>query len=114
MRILIDECLPRKVKFSLTGHECVTVREAGLSGRENGELLHLAERKFDVLLTVDKGIRYQQNLSGRSIAVLLIRAKSNDIDDILPHVPACLKALESMKHGDVVTVGITDAAANRP
>ena len=105
MRILIDECVPRKVKASFPMHECRTVQEAGFGGKQNGELLTLAEGQFDVLLTVDKGIRYQQNLSGRSVAVLIVRATSNDIDDIIPHVPDCLVALNSIQPGDVVLIG---------
>jgi predicted nuclease of predicted toxin-antitoxin system len=105
MRILIDECIPRKLKSSFPVHECVTVQEAGFSGKQNGDLLALTEGQFDVFLTMDKGIRYQQNLSGRSIAVLIVRAKSNDIDDILPFIPDCLAALHSIQPGEVVVVG---------
>jgi hypothetical protein len=54
--------------FAEGGHECETVREAGFSGKENGEPLALAENKFDLLLTIDKNLRYQQNISGRDIA----------------------------------------------
>lgn len=104
MRVLIDECLPRKIKASFPTHDCTTVQEAGLAGKQNGELLTLAEEKFDVFLTVDKGIRYQQNLSGRKIAVLTIRAISNDIDDIPPHVSDCLVVLDSIQPGQMVIV----------
>jgi len=104
MRVLIDECVPRKVKSSFSMHECTTVQEAGFGGKQNGDLLALAEGKFDVFLTVDKGIQYQQSLSGRPIAVLIIRAASNDIDDILPHVPDCIAALDSIQPGRVVVV----------
>jgi predicted nuclease of predicted toxin-antitoxin system len=76
MRLLLDECIPRKFKFSLKPHDCQTVPEAGLSGKQNGELLDLAEGKFEVFVTLDKGLQFQQNLTGRSIAILLIRAKS--------------------------------------
>lgn len=105
MRILLDECLPRKLKWSFPQHECSTVQEAGLGGKQNGDLLALVEGKFDVFLTVDKGVRYQQNLSGRNIAVVVIRTKSNDIDDILPHVSECDAALQSVRPGEVVVVG---------
>jgi hypothetical protein len=68
-------------------------------------LLTLAEQAgFDVLLTVDKGMQYQQNLSGRKIAVLVIRARSNDIEDLLPHVPGCLSVLISIKPGQFVRI----------
>ncbi len=108
MRLLIDECVPRKVKFLFAdgGHECETVRDAGFGGKENGELLALAEERFDVLITIDKNIRYQQNMTGRNVAILVIRTASNDLDDILPHIPDALVALVSLKPGQVVEVGI--------
>jgi hypothetical protein len=102
---LIDECLPRRIKNSLTGHDCQTVPTAGFAGKTNGELLTLAEQAgFDVLLTVDKGMQHQQNLIGRRIAVLVIRARSNNIQDLLPHIPACLQALESIQPGQLIRV----------
>ena len=92
--------------FSGSGHTCETVREAGFGGKENGELLSLAEGRFDVLLTVDKNIRHQQNVTNRRIAILVIRAASNDIDDIRPHLPGMLAALRSIKLGQIVEVGM--------
>ena len=108
MRLLLDECVPRKVKYLSAegGHECETVRDAGFSGKENGELLALAEGQFDVFVTIDKNIRYQQNMTGRNIAILIIRPASNDLDDIRPHVPHALIALQSLKPGQLVEVGI--------
>jgi hypothetical protein len=76
------------------------------AARRNGELLALAEEHFDVLVTIDKNIRYQQNLMGRNIAILIIRPASNDLDDIRPHVPHALVALQSLKPGQIVEVGI--------
>jgi hypothetical protein len=106
MRVLIDECIPKRIKSNFIGHECQTVPQAGFAGKRNGELLVLAEEAgFDVLLTVDKGMPYQQNLSSRKIALLIVRSRSNEIDDLLPHVPACLQALQSIKTGELVWVG---------
>lgn len=107
MKLLLDECVPRKVKFLLAadGHECQTAGEAGLSGKENGELLLEAEKRFDVLVTIDKNIPHQQNLSGRGLAILIIRSVSNDIDDIRPHIAQALVALRSIKPGQIVQVG---------
>jgi predicted nuclease of predicted toxin-antitoxin system len=107
MKLLLDECLPRKVKFlfSGSGHQCETVREAGFGGKENGELLSLAEGKFDVLITVDKNLKHQQNITNRRIAILVIRAASNDIDDIRPHFPEMLNALQKLRAGQIVEVG---------
>jgi hypothetical protein len=106
MKILLDECIPRKFKHSFSEHACQTVPEAGLAGRKNGELLSLAEQRgFDVFLTMDKGIEYEQSLAGRSIAVLILRAKSNQLTDLLPHVAACLAQLRSIRPGQVAQIG---------
>jgi len=76
MRILIDECAPRALKKHLMnhGHECRTVQEAGWFGKQNGELLRLAEDAFDVLVTVDTNLSYQQNLVGRRIAIVVLQS----------------------------------------
>ena len=109
MRLLIDECLPRTIKFIFAagGHKCTTVQEAGFSGKENGELLSLAEGSFDVRITIDKNIRYQQNMSNRKIAILVIRASSNDMDDLRPQIPQALAALDLIKPGEIVEVGLS-------
>ena len=106
MKLLLDECIPWKVQFLFTaaGHMCDTVRDAGLSGKENGELLALIENQFAVLITIDKNIPYQQNMTGRKLSLLIIRPASNDIDDIRPHVPAALTALQSIQPGQVVEI----------
>ncbi len=78
MRILIDECIDERFRNALTGHDSQTARHAGLAGLKNGDLLKAAEAaKFDVFLTVDQGIEYQQNLTGRKIAIIIFRTKSN-------------------------------------
>ncbi len=105
MRVLIDENLPRKLASYLQGHDCRTVTECGWAGRKNGELLSLAEPLFDVLLTLDKSVPYQQDVSSGRIAVLIVRARSNRIQDLLPSVPECLAALERIRPGEVIRVG---------
>ena len=105
MRLLIDECLPRALKLLLQEHTCRTVQEMGWSGKKNGELLSLAEEEFDALLTMDQGFEHQQNLSQRRIAILLLVARSNQIEDLAPIVPAALKALGGIGPGQVVRVG---------
>jgi hypothetical protein len=77
MKVLLDECIPRRFKQSLSGHECRTVPEVVLAGKKNGELLTLAEAAgYEVFLTIDRGIEHEQNLRGRAIAIIVIRAKS--------------------------------------
>jgi hypothetical protein len=72
------------------------VPEAGLAGKKNGELPGLAEGKYDVFVTLDKGLEFQQNLAGRKIAVVIIRSKSNRLADIKQHASACLAAIQSV------------------
>jgi predicted nuclease of predicted toxin-antitoxin system len=107
MKILIDECLPAGLRGTLAalGHKCQTVRKAGFGSKKNCELLRLAEGRWEVLLTDDQNIKYQQNMAGRSVAILILRAKSNRIVDLLPLMPACSEALLTIEPGQVVEVG---------
>jgi predicted nuclease of predicted toxin-antitoxin system len=107
MKVLIDECAPKALKQALTAHgfECLTVQEAGWSGRVNGELLELAEAEFDALVTLDTNLTYQQNLTRRKIAIVILRARSNRLSDLSPHFPSCVKALQSIKLGEIIYVG---------
>ena len=110
MKVLIDECAPKALKKHLTnqGHECLTVQEAGWSGKQNGELLSLAEAAFDVLVTLDTNLRYQQNLASRRIAIVILQSSSNRLDHLRQHFPACVLALEKIKPGEIVRVGSTN------
>ena len=107
MRILIDECLPAALKGTLTalGHECETVRKAGFGAKKNGELLRIAEGRWDVLLTSDRNIKYQQNMTGRSVSIVILCAKSNRMKDLLPLIPACVQAFQALLPGRIVEVG---------
>jgi hypothetical protein len=105
MRILLDENLPRKLARHLIGHECRTVAECGWSGKKNGELLAQADLLFDVLLTLDKNLPYQQDLTTKRIAVLIVRARSNRMQDLLPMLPECLAGLGNIRPQQVVHVG---------
>ena len=107
MRVLIDECAPSALQNALAraGHSCRTVQEAGWSGKKNGDLLNLAENEFDVLITVDTNLRYQQNLRKRKIAIVLLRARTNRLEILEPYFPACTYALETIKPGDFIEVG---------
>jgi predicted nuclease of predicted toxin-antitoxin system len=107
MKILMDECLPVALAGSITsiGHECVTVRQAGFGSKKNGELLALAEGRWDVLLTSDRNIKHQQNMTGRQLSIMILCAKSNRMKDLLPLMPACVQALLSIEAGQVVEIG---------
>ncbi len=105
MKLLLDECLPRKLKNHLPGHECHTVPEAGWAGKKNGELLLLAEKSgFEIFLTLDRGMEYEQNLRGREIIIILVAAKTSQLADLLPRMPAVLDVLRSARAGALVHV----------
>ena len=105
MRLLLDECVPNRLKRELVGHEVKTVQDMGWAGIENGALLQLADGQFDALLTVDQGIEYQQNLSGLTISVVVMLAASNDVDDLRPLLPGVERALADLRGGEIRRVG---------
>jgi uncharacterized protein (DUF433 family) len=105
MRVLIDDCIDERLRNSLPTHECHTARFAGFAGLKNGELLNAAESgQYDVLVTVDQGLEYEQNLTGRRLAITVLRAKSNRLKDLLSYVPACLAYLFSIRPGEIVKI----------
>ena len=93
MRILLDEDLPRRLGALLIGHEYSTVPRSGWAGVKNGKLLALAATKFDIFLTMDQNLEFQQSLATLPIAVLVVKALSNRIEELAPLVPAILKEL---------------------
>jgi hypothetical protein len=91
MKILLDENLPHELRTLITGHDVFTVSYLGWSGTKNGALLQrAADNGFDLMITMDNGVAYQQNLATLPIAVLIIFAMSNDIDDLHPLLPQIL------------------------
>ena len=104
MRVLLDECVPRKIRSELPSHDVQTVAEMRWGGTKNGALLRRAASEFDVLLTVDQGIPYQQNIGGLSLALVIIKAPSNDINDLRPKMSEVLRVLETIQPGQVVQV----------
>jgi len=106
MKILLDECLPLDFRFSFPGHDAHTAEWAGFKGKKNGELLRDAELAgYEVLLTVDQGIPHQQNLAARKLSIILIRSRTNQLEDLLSFSEAILNALETMTTGQVVSIG---------
>ena len=96
MRILLDEDLPRRLGALLVGHEVTTVPRCGWSGVKNGKLLALAATKFDVFITMDKNLEFQQNMATLPVAVLVLEAVSNRIEHLAPLVPSVLKELNHL------------------
>jgi predicted nuclease of predicted toxin-antitoxin system len=96
MRILLDESVPWRLGRLLTGHTITSVQRRGWASIKNGKLLALASAEFDVLLTADKGMEYQQNLGALPMAILVVLAKSNRLEDLTLAVPTVLKALDEL------------------
>ncbi len=95
MRILLDECVPWPMHKLLIDHSCSTVQDLGWGGIKNGDLLQRAEGEFDLFVTSDQNIRYQQNLSGRCIAILEL--STNDISRIQAASALIEEALEKIQ-----------------
>lgn len=102
MRVLLDENVDRRLRtFFEETHEVVTVVEQGWGGVTNGELLSRAEKAFDVLVTMDQNLRCQQNLEGRFLGVVVVKAKSNRPSDIRPAMGQVNEALSDIAPGEV-------------
>ena len=107
MRVLLDECVPRRLKLELAGHDAHTVAEMGWSSKRNSELLRLMlAQNFECLLTVDQNLQFQQNTSASGIAVIIIVARTNRLEELRPLVPRVLDALSRVLPGEIVRVSL--------
>jgi hypothetical protein len=104
MRVILDECLPRKLGPELVGHNVTTVQKEGWSGILNGWLLAQIAGKFDAFITVDKNLPAQQETNELSFGVIVLRAPSNRLKDLRPLVPQLLSALTTITPGKIAVV----------
>jgi len=105
MRVLLDECVPRPLRWELTGHAVSTVAEMGWKGIENGELLALIRgAEFEAFVTVDQNLAYQQNLRSLGVGVVVLVARTNKLQDLQPLVPSLRKALGRLKPGELIRI----------
>jgi hypothetical protein len=104
VRVLLDECLPKRLKRELLGHDTRTAPEMGWASKRNGELLALAVGQFDVFITADRNLSYQQDLSSFDIAIVVLVARSNRFDDLRPLAPRVLEVLPSAQRGMATVV----------
>ena len=104
MKLLLDECTPKRLRLDFSGHTVHTVEEAGLKGLKNGALLQIASSSFDVLITVDQNIPFQQHLPNLTIAIVILVARSNRYSELRMLIPKVEETLRSIKPGDVVRV----------
>jgi len=106
MRVLLDECLPRRLSTVLTGHDVRTVPEVGWGGQKNGDLLRLAATAYDVFVTIDQNLQYQQNLRSAGLAIIVLECLSSRFEDLLPLVPPLLDLLrDRLAPGEIVRIG---------
>ena len=106
MRVLLDESLPRHLARELGHHDVRTVQQMRWGGTKNGALLSLAAAQFDVLLTADQNLEHQQDVSKYSIGVVVLAARSNRMEHLRPLVPRTLAAIDAVRAGQVVRVGV--------
>ncbi|HEY3908335.1 MAG TPA: DUF5615 family PIN-like protein [Stellaceae bacterium] len=106
MRVFLDECVDWRLSRDLRDHEVATARQMGWVSIKNGELLALAAQEFDVFVTVDGNLCFQQNLPALAIAVVILRARSNRLADLRLLMPELLAAIVSAKPGPPTIVGL--------
>ena len=105
MKVLLDECVPRKLRQHFVQHDCYAVPDLGWSGKKNGELLTLAEQNaVEVFVTVDQGIEYEQNIAGRRLGIVVLKAKSSRYSDLIKCVPEMLRAISSIQPGHLIHI----------
>jgi len=106
MRVVLDECINEKLRHAFVGHECQTCSYAGLKGLSNGKLLTAVEKAgFQILITVDRSMHYQQNMRGRGLALVVLEGLTTSLDGLLSLMPDVLAALDLVKPGQVLRIG---------
>lgn len=106
MRVLLDECIDRGLAKEIEGHDVVTVPQAGWAGIKNGDLLRLAQEQFDVLVTVDRNLSFQQHLPKFTIAVIVLQAPTNRLKDLCSLLPQLQQMLPLAPKGEVSWVSL--------
>jgi hypothetical protein len=104
VKILLDECIDRRLAGDITGHDVKTVPQMGWATIKNGELLALAEQAFDVFVTVDRNLSFQQHLPRYNIAVIILRARTNRLKDLRLLLPKLVESLPTAKRGEALSV----------
>lgn len=106
MKVFLDECVDWRLSRDIAGHEVKTARQLGWSTIDNGELLALAAKEFEVFVTVDRNLPFQQNLSAFAIAVIVLRSPSNRLADLRRLLPELLAAIPVAKRGVATFIGV--------
>lgn len=107
MRLLLDECVPRRLKIDLSGHDVHHVVDMGWSSKRNGELLKLmVVERFEALLTIDQHLEFQQNVRASGIGIVVVRTPRTRLKELRPLVPQILQALSNIRARALITVGV--------
>lgn len=106
MKILLDECIDRRLARELIDYEVRTVPQMSWAAKKNGELMRLAEAEFDVFITVDRNLSFQQNLPKYNIAVLVLQAKSNRLADLQPFIAKIVEVLPDLQKGKAEIISL--------
>ncbi len=102
MKVLLDACVPRPLRQKLAGHDCKTAREMGWAALKNGDLLRAANAQFDVLITSDQNLKYQQNLGSLRLAIIVL--PTNFLPAVLAMAPRILQALDGVQPGQLIEI----------
>ena len=106
MKVLLDECLPRRLLRDLEGFSATTVPRQGWAGRTDSELLKMADAEFDLFITLDSNLVFQQNLRSTNLKIIVLRAVNSRYETLQPLVPSLLKAMQSnVDSRSVATIG---------
>jgi hypothetical protein len=105
VKVFLDECVDWRLARDIVGHDVKTAHQMGWAAIKNGELLTLVSQHFDVFLTVDQNLPFQQNVSSYAVAVLVLQARTNRLADLRPLMPKLLAALDLARPGVVDTIG---------
>lgn len=104
MKLLIDESAPEQLRLLFPEHDVQTVGYRGWKSKGNGELIALARDEFDAIITTDRKMPSQQNITPRDVAVVVLAAKSNDLADLALMVPQALAALQTIRRGQIIVI----------
>lgn len=105
MKILLDECLPRRLVRDLNRHNVTTVPRQGWAGVTDAELLKLADGEFDIFITIDSNLAFQQNLKSSALCIIVLRALNSRYETLQPLIPDVLAAVEKSSAGQIILIG---------
>ena len=107
MRVLLDECVPRRFRHALVGVDVSTTRDERWDGLRNGDLLvHMRAAGFTTLVTVDRNLTYQQHIAASGLAVIVMHAVTNRLEQLVPLAPQVLDAIAATPSGAITRVGV--------